>query len=87
MLKVVFSILDLHTTSHYRLIEDAVTMRNGSSFQTFDWSVCPEPVSLSVYKLRVLQSPRVHFSSSHLLSVKKGFMKRETFAFTENKLG
>ena len=28
-----------------------------------------------------------HFSSSHPLSVKKGFIKGETFAFTENKLG
>ena len=48
-----FSILELHTISHYLLIEDAVTMRNGSNFQTSDWSVCSEPVLLSVYKLRV----------------------------------
>ena len=29
----------------------------------------------------------MHFSSSHPLSVKKGFIKVRNFAFTENKLG
>ena len=77
--KLFFSILDLHMTSHYLLIEEAVTVRNGSDFQTSDWSVCPEPVSLSVYKNYTFASPGHNIAHNHLSTSKKQLTKETHF--------